>query len=54
MLKNGAVFSSEAIGTELWIKDGNVLGIRVASQGAFTIDLENSQHFFWLGENRSV
>lgn len=54
VFKNGAVFSSWTIGTELWIKDGNVLGIRVASQGAFTIDLENSRHFFWLDENRSI
>jgi len=47
-------FLSWTIGAELWIKDGNVFVIRGASEGAFTIDLENSQHFFWLGENRSV
>jgi len=54
VLKNGAVFSSQAIGPAIWIKDGNVFVIRVASQGAFTINLENSQHFFWLDENRSI
>jgi hypothetical protein len=47
--KNGVVFSSETIGTEIWIKDGNAFGIRVASQDTFTIDLENYQHFFWAG-----
>jgi len=49
VLKNGAVFSSQTIGPALWIKDGNVFGISIASQGAFRIDLENSQYFFgWM------
>ena len=49
MLKNGMVFSFETIGTEIGSKDGDVFGIRVASQGALTIDLENSQQFFLAG-----
>ncbi len=45
VLKNGAVFS-QTVGTEIWIKDANVFVVRVALQGSFAIDLENSQHFF--------